>query len=87
DTETVKNGGISAPTDGVRVDVALTAEPHITAQITRELGAQGVSLHERTIVSVRYGARVRLDDGRVAYWNDSTRHIELLHEQKTEAPL
>ncbi|MFG5876121.1 replication endonuclease [Escherichia coli] len=86
DTETVKNGGISAPTDGVRVDVALTAEPHITAQITRELDALGVQLPDAAIISVRNGARVRLDDGRTAYWNDNTRRIELNPAQKTEGP-
>ncbi|HAW1213035.1 TPA: replication endonuclease [Escherichia coli] len=86
DTETVKNGGISAPTDGVRVDVALTAEPHITAQITRELDALGVQLPDAAIISVRNGARVLLDDGRTAYWNDNTRRIELNPAQKTEGP-
>ncbi|HCP7963165.1 TPA: replication endonuclease [Escherichia coli] len=86
DTETVKNGGISAPAGGVRVSVALTAEPHITAQITRELDALGVQLHESAVVSVRHGARVRLADGRTAYWNDSTRRIDITPAPNTEAP-
>ncbi|HAW1021971.1 TPA: replication endonuclease [Escherichia coli] len=86
DTETVKNGGISASAGGVRVSVALTAEPHITAQITRELDALGVQLHESAVVSVRHGARVRLADGRTAYWNDSTRRIDITPAQNTEAP-
>ncbi|EIM4362006.1 replication endonuclease, partial [Escherichia coli] len=86
DTETVKNGGISAPAGGVRVSVALTAEPHITARITRELDALGVQLHESAVVSVRHGARVRLADGRTAYWNDSTRRIDITPAQNTEAP-
>ncbi|EFN7674350.1 replication endonuclease, partial [Escherichia coli] len=87
DTETVKNGGISVSTDGVRVGVTLTTEPHITAQIARELDALGVQLPDAAVISVRNGARVRLDDGRTAYWSDDTRRIELNPAQKTEGPL
>ncbi len=74
-TETGQNNDKPAPDAVVRVGSAVPVEPDFTTQISRELLALGVQLPDTAASSVCNGARVRLGDGRTAYWDTAVRRI------------
>ncbi|EHY6215042.1 replication endonuclease, partial [Escherichia coli] len=83
DTKTGQNDTTPASDAPVRVGIAVPADTATDTQIVRELDALGVQLPDAAIISVRNGARVRLDNGGTAYWDESARHI--ITEQPAEA--
>ncbi|EJC0147750.1 TPA: replication endonuclease [Escherichia coli] len=81
--KTGQNDTTPASDTPVRVGIVVPADTATDTQIARELDALGVQLPDAAIISVRNGARVRLDNGGTAYWDESARHI--ITEQPVEA--
>ncbi|EJE1495164.1 replication endonuclease [Escherichia coli] len=81
-TKTANSGGFPAP-EGVVYAGAALAKPDMTTRlIASTLSTTGEELHSSAALSVYRGARVRLPDGRIVHWDESTGSLKEVAQLK-----
>ncbi|ENT7481232.1 replication endonuclease [Escherichia coli] len=81
-TKTANSGGFPAP-EGVVYAGAALAKPDMTTRlIANTLSTTGEELHSSAALSVYRGARVRLPDGRIVHWDESTGSLKEVAQLK-----
>ncbi|EER9977168.1 replication endonuclease [Escherichia coli] len=81
-TKTANSGGFPAP-EGVVYAGAALAKPDMTTRlIANTLSTTGEELHSSAALSVYRGARVRLPDGRIVHWDESTGSLKEIAQLK-----
>ncbi|EEZ5179300.1 replication endonuclease, partial [Escherichia coli] len=84
-TKTANSGGFPAP-EGVVYAGAALAKPDMTTRlIAHALSTTGEELHSGAALSVYRGARVRLPDGRLVLWDESTGSLKEVAALKRDA--
>ncbi|EQC2759828.1 replication endonuclease [Escherichia coli] len=84
-TKTANSGGFPAP-EGVVYAGAALAKPEMTTRlIAYALSATGEELHSGAALSVYRGAHVRLPDGRIVHWDESTGSLKEVAPPKGDA--
>ncbi|EET9013391.1 replication endonuclease [Escherichia coli] len=81
-TKTANSGGFPTP-EGVVYAGAALAKPDMTTRlIANTLSTTGEELHSSAALSVYRGARVRLPDGRIVHWDESTGSLKEIAQLK-----